>query len=176
MNNFWTSKSSKKKCWTWKFFLISLYSLADLKVTYNSYFGPTVNSFPIISAQTRYVAKTQHRVLTGGTKPCTNGLTNFEKPLFWGKFFHLIFLFQTGPDFKIPKKIWIILELQKVPKNNVELGKKKFFYIFFLISLYFLADLRVTYNGYFGPTVNSFPTISAQTPCVAKTQHRVLTG
>ena len=106
----------------------------------------------------------------------TPGVSNFEKPLFWSKFFHLIFLFQTGPDFKIPKKIWIILELQKVPKKKCWTWKKIFFYIFFLISLYFLADLRVTYNCYFGPTVNSFPTISAQTPCVAKTQHRVLTG
>ena len=54
--------------------------------------------------------------------------------------------------------------------------EKKIFYIFFVISLYSLADLRVTNNGYFGPTVNSFSIISAQTRYVAKTQHRVLTG
>ena len=57
--------------------------------------------------------------------------TRFEKQLFWGKFFYFIFLFETGTDFKIPKKFWNIFEVQKVPKNPTTStnGLNKFFQI-----------------------------------------------
>ena len=64
----------------------------------------------------------------------------FENQLFWGKFINLIFLSEIGPDSKIPQKNWVIFELQKVTKKNVELEKKKFLH-FFLYFQYILWQI-----------------------------------
>ena len=47
------------------FFFILKYSLADFRVTYICFPGPTVDNLASIRAQTRFVAKTQQHGLTG---------------------------------------------------------------------------------------------------------------
>ena len=49
-SNFWTAKNSKKKCWTWKKKFFTFFLNFIIRVVYNGYLGPTVNSFPTKSA------------------------------------------------------------------------------------------------------------------------------